>query len=53
MIGMPLAFVVAVGQAYRRHRRRHLALMPRGINAARGVTMRSAMKAARPTSVGR
>jgi hypothetical protein len=52
-IGMPLAFIVAGGQAYRRHRRRHLALMPRGINAARGVTMRSAMKAARPTSVGR
>jgi hypothetical protein len=52
-IGIPLAVIVAAGQTYRRHRRRQLALMPRGINAARGVTMRSAIKAAQPTSVGR
>jgi len=26
--------------------------MPKGIKQARGVTMRSAMKAARPTAVG-
>jgi hypothetical protein len=52
-IGIPLALIVAVSQAYRRHRRHQLALMPKGIKQARGVTMRSAIKAARPTSVGR
>ena len=51
-IAIPLALIVAVSQAYRRHRRHQLALMPKGIKQARGVTMRSAMKAARPTAVG-
>ncbi|MBB3600891.1 hypothetical protein FHT40_000524 [Mycolicibacterium sp. BK556] len=47
-----LAALVAT-RAYRHHRRRQLILMPKGINTANGVTMRGAMKAARPTSVGR
>jgi hypothetical protein len=52
-IGVRCAAIASVGEAYRRHRRRQLALMPKGINKARGVTMRSAIKAARPTSIGR
>lgn len=52
-IAVPLAAGVAGWQVYRRHRRRQLVLMPKGINEAHGITMRSAIKAARPTSVGR
>ncbi|MCV7102859.1 hypothetical protein [Mycobacterium palustre] len=50
---IPLAASVTGWQVYRRHRRRQLVLMPKGINAAHGITMRSTIKAARPTSVGR
>jgi hypothetical protein len=52
-IAVALAASVAGWQVYRRHRRRQLVLMPKGINAAHGITMRSTIKAARPTSVGR
>jgi hypothetical protein len=52
-VGVPFAAIVAAGEAYRRHRCRQLVLMPKGINEAAGVTMRSAIKAARPTSAGR
>jgi hypothetical protein len=52
-VGVPLAAIVAAAEAYRWRRRRQLILMPKGINKARGVTMRSAITAARPTSVGR
>ncbi len=52
-IAAPLAASVAGWQMYRRHRRRQLVLMPKGINAAHGITMRSTIKAARPTSAGR
>jgi hypothetical protein len=52
-IVIPLVAVVAATQTYRRNRRNQLALMPKGINTAAGVTMRSSIKAARPTTVGR
>ena len=52
-IAGPLAVTFAGWQMYRRHRRRQLVLMPKGINAAHGITMRSTIKAARPTAVGR
>jgi hypothetical protein len=52
-IAIPLATSFAGWQVYRRHRRRQLVLMPKGINAAHGITMRSTIKAARPTTVGR
>jgi hypothetical protein len=52
-IAIPLAASVAGWQMYRRHRRRQLVLMPKGINAAHGITMRSTIKAARPTSASR
>ncbi|BDB43995.1 MULTISPECIES: hypothetical protein [Mycobacterium] len=49
-LAVPLATGLAGWQVYRRHRRRQLALMPKGINAAHGITMRSTIKAARPTA---
>jgi len=52
-IAVPLVASIAGWQAYRRHRRRQLVLMPKGINAANGITMRSTIKAARPTAAGR
>jgi hypothetical protein len=52
-IAGPLAVTIAGWQMYRRHRRRQLVLMPKGINAAHGITMRSTIKAARPTSASR
>jgi len=52
-LGLPVGALLAVGEAYRWHRRRQLVLMPKGINDARGVTRRSAIKAARPTSYNR
>jgi hypothetical protein len=51
-IAVPLAASVVGWQMYRRHRRRRLVLMPKGINTAHGITMRSTIKAARPTSPG-
>ena len=53
VVAIPLAATIAGWQMYRRHRRRQLVLMPKGINAAHGITMRSTIKAARPTSRGR
>jgi hypothetical protein len=50
---IPLTTGVAAWQVHRRHRRRQLALMPKGINAAHGITMRSTIKAARPTAAVR
>lgn len=52
-IAIPLTVGAASWQLYHRHRRRQLVLMPKGINTANGITMRSAIKAARPTAVGR
>ena len=54
---IPVAAVIATAgaaavQGYRRYRRQQLALMPKGINTANGVTMRSSIKAARPTAAG-
>lgn len=53
LIVVPLAAAVIAAQAYRRHRRHQLVLMPKGINTANGVTMRSAIKAAQPTAIMR
>lgn len=52
-VAIPLAVSFTGWQLYRRHRRRQLVLMPKGINAANGITMRSTIKAARPTTVAR
>ena len=52
-VGIPALALFAVRQTYRKHRRNQLVLMPKGINDARGVTMRESIKAARPTAVGR
>lgn len=42
--------LAAAVQGYRWQRRRQLVLMPKGINDAAGVTMRSSIRAAAPTS---
>jgi hypothetical protein len=52
-IVIPVVASVAGWQLYRQRRRRQLVLMPKGINAAHGITMRSTIRAARPTSAGR
>jgi hypothetical protein len=52
-VGVPAAAILAAREAYRKHRRNQLVLMPKGINDARGVTMRSSIKAAQPTAMGR
>ncbi|TAM69776.1 hypothetical protein [Mycobacterium sp.] len=52
-VAIPLAVSFTGWRLYRRHRRRQLVLMPKGINAANGITMRSTIKAARPTTVAR
>lgn len=52
-LGLVSGALVAVVQGYRWQRRRQLVLMPKGINSAAGVTMRSSIKAASPTSHSR
>ncbi|MFE2997111.1 hypothetical protein ACFXG4_19105 [Nocardia sp. NPDC059246] len=53
LVAIPFAAILVAGEAYRRYRRKQLVLMPKGINDARGVTMRSSIKAADPTYVDR
>jgi hypothetical protein len=50
-VGLPFAAILVGREVYRRYRRKQLVLMPKGINDARGVTMRSSIKAAEPTFV--
>ncbi|MVU80762.1 hypothetical protein GPX89_26355 [Nocardia sp. ET3-3] len=52
-VAIPFAAILVAAEAYRRYRRTQLVLMPTGINDARGVTMRSSIKAADPTYVNR